>query len=343
MNIRQRMGLFGSRFGLPLIGLLLVGLFSALLPTTFPNPTTALAIFDAEVIIIMLALAEMLVLVVGEQDLSLGYGIGLMHILSLGFIVRDHLPWGVSVVLVLLIGALIGAANAFFVTIIKINSFIATLGVGTVLYAISNWYTNSLQVIGPLPDGFVNIYAGKIFGAPIAIVYIVILVVGLWLILDFTVVGRYLYALGGNRKAAELSGIKPKRYIFGVWMAVGLIMGFAGIVLGSRLQIGSAGTGPDFLLPVFAGAMLGTTTIKPGRPNPFGTIVAVTVLGIGIAGFEQLGSSTPFIVPLFNGSTLLIGVGLAVYAAQRVRASNTATVTTKPGEYTTQIQVVNKK
>jgi ribose transport system permease protein len=314
-----------------------------LLPDTFPTSTTALAIFDSEVIIIMLALAEMLALVVGEQDLSLGYGLGLTHILALGFIVRDHLPWQVSVILTLLVGAFIGAANAFFVTIIKINSFIATLGVGTVLYAISNWYTNSLQVVGPLPQGFINIYAAKIFGAPIAIVYIIVIVVLLWLLLEYTVVGRYLYALGGNRKAAELSGIKPKRYIFGVWMVVGLLMGFAGIVLASRLQIGSAGTGPDFLLPVFAGAMLGTTTIKPGRPNPLGTIVAVTVLGIGIAGFEQLGSSTPFIVPLFNGSTLLIGVGLAVYAAQRVRASNTASVSTKPTDYTTQIQVVDKK
>jgi ribose transport system permease protein len=329
MNTRQRLGLIGSRYGLPFIGLLLVGVFSALLPNTFPSPTTALAIFDSEVIIIMLALAEMLVIVVGEQDLSLGYGIGLTHILALGFIVRDHLPWQVSVVLVLLVGALIGAANAFFVTIVKINSFIATLGVGTVLYAISNWYTNSLQVMGPLPKGFIDIYAAHIFGAPIALLYIVLLVVVLWLVLDFTVVGRYLYALGGNRKAAELSGIKPKRYIFGVWMAVGLLMGFAGIVLASRLQIGSAGTGPDFLLPVFAGAMLGTTTIKPGRANPLGTIVAVTVLGVGIAGFEQLGSSTPFIVPLFNGSTLLIGVGLAVYAAQRVRASNTTAVLPK--------------
>jgi ribose transport system permease protein len=180
--------------------------------------------------------------------------------------------------------------------------------------------------MGDLPKEFVAIYAGNFFGAPISLVYIVVIVVGLWLVLEFTVVGRYLYALGGNRKAAELSGIRPKRYIFGVWIAVGLLMGFAGIVLASRLQIGSAGTGPDYLLPVFAGAMLGTTTIKPGRANPFGTIIAVTVLGIGIAGFQQLGSSTPFIVPLFNGSTLLIGVGLAVYAAQKVRASNTSAV-----------------
>jgi ribose transport system permease protein len=301
-------------------------MFSALLPSSFPTPLTALSIFDSEVIIIILALAEMLAIVVGEQDLSLGYGVGLCHILALGFIVRHHFPWQVSVVLTLLVGATIGIANAFFVTVIKINSFIATLGVGTVLYAISNWYTDSLQVVGTLPKGFIDIYAAKFFGAPIALVYIVVIVAALWVLLEYTVVGRYLYALGGNRKAAELSGIRPKRYIFGVWIVVGLLMGFAGIVLASRLQIGAAGTGPDFLLPVFAGAMLGTTTIKPGRANPLGTIVAVTVLGIGIAGFQQLGSSTPFIVPLFNGSTLLIGVGLAVYAAQRVRASNTSAV-----------------
>lgn len=270
----------------------------------------------------MLALAQMLVIIVGEMDVSMGYSIGLCHILAIGFIVRAHLGWGLACLLVLIIGAIIGTVNAFFITIVKINSFIASLGVGTVIYAISNWYTADQQVMGNLSNGFNNIYSAKILGIPIAAFYLAILLLVLWVVLEFTALGRYLYALGGNRRAAELSGIRPKRYIFGAYIAAGLIVAFAGIVLGSRLQIASVGNGPDYLLPVFAGAMLGSTTIKPGRANPLGTIVAVTVLSIGIAGFQQMGSSTAFIVPLFNGTTLLIGVGLAVYAAQKIRATS---------------------
>lgn len=329
---KQRLSRWGSRYGLLAIAVTLAVGFALILPNTFPTSTTALAIIDAQAIIAMLALAVMLVVVVGEFDLSVGFNVGLSHLLAIGFIVRSGLSWPVSVVLVLCIGALIGAANAFFVTVAQIDSFIATLGVGTIVYAISNWYTAQQQVTGDLPDGFVHIYAAKLAGIPASVSYVTIVAIGLWILLEFTASGRFLYALGGNRRAAELSGIRPRRWIFGAFIAAGLIVSFSGIVLASRLQIGDVGNGPDYLLPAFVGAMLGSTTIKPGRPNPFGTLVAVIVLGIGIAGFQQLGGSTPSIVPLFNGVTLLAGVGLAGYAARRIRHTRAPVTTSTVAE-----------
>jgi ribose transport system permease protein len=323
----QLLSRWGSRYGLLAIAVGLVVGFSIALPNTFPTSTTALAIVDSQAIIAMLALAEMVVVVVGEFDLSVGYNVGLCHLLAIGFIVRSGFAWPVSVALVLLVGALVGAANAFCITVAKIDSFIATLGIGTVVYAVSNWYTAQQQITGDLPTGFINIYASKLFGIPASVFYVAVVAIVLWLVLEFTAAGRYLYALGGNRRAAELSGIRPRRFIFGAYIAAGVIVAFTGIVLASRLQIGDVGNGPDFLLPTFVGAMLGSTTIKPGRANPFGTLVAVGALGIGIAGFQQLGGSTPFIVPLFNGATLVIGVGLAGYAARRVRHARAQPVT----------------
>jgi ribose transport system permease protein len=87
-------------------------------------------------------------------------------------------------------------------------------------------------------------------------------------------------------------------------------------VLGSKLQIGQANVGNEFLLPAFVGALLGSTAIRVGRVNVWGTLVAVAVLAVGISGIEQLGSSF-FVEPLFNGTTLLIAVGLAGFAARR--------------------------
>jgi ribose transport system permease protein len=322
-RVTNTVGRLASRFGLLALGVVLAGVFCLLLPDTFPTSTTALAILDSQAIIAMLALAETLVVIVGQFDLSVAYNIGLSHLLALGLIVRSGLPWPMAVVLVLLSGALIGLANGLAVEIFHVDSFIATLGVGTVVYAIANWYSAQQQVTGVLPLGFVNIYASKLLGLPAVGIYVVLLLAGLWVVLDYTAVGRYLYALGGNRKAAELSGIRARPFVIGAFVAAGIISAFAGVVLASRLQIGDVGNGPDYLLPTFVGAMLGSTTIKPGRANPLGTVVAVLVLGIGIAGFQQLGGSTYFIVPLFNGSTLLLGVGLAVFAARRVRQVKT--------------------
>ncbi len=311
-------GQAASRYGLLVLGLLLIITFSLLLPATFPTSTTARSILDAQAIIALLALAETIVVIVGEFDLSVGYLTGLTHILVLGFIIKSGLPWGLAVVLVIGIGLGIGLVNGVLVHVMQIDSFIATLGIGTIAYAISNWYTAEQQISGVLPAGFTDIYATKILDIPASAFYVLGLLMVLWIVLDFTPTGRYLYALGGNRRAAELTGIPSRRYVIGAFMASGGIVAIAGIVLASRLQIGDVGNGPDFLLPTFVGAMLGSTTIKPGRANPWGTLVAVMVLGIGIAGFQQLGG-TYFITPLFNGTTLVVGVGVAGYASRRVR------------------------
>jgi len=330
-RLRGSLGQFVSRFGLLFLGAVLVLAFSIALPDTFPTSTTARSIVDAQVVVALLALAETIVVIVGEFDLSVGYMIGLTHILTIGLIVRDGMPWGLSVLLVVAIGALVGLINGVLVHVAQIDSFIATLGVGTIAYAGANWYTSQQQVTGRLSTGFLDIYANKVFGLPISAIYVLVLVALMWLVLEYTPTGRYLYALGSNRRAAELSGIRARRYVIGAFVVSGAIVGVAGVVLASRLRIGDVGNGPDYLLPTFVGAMLGATTVKPGRANPTGTLVAVGILGIGIAGFQQLGGSTEFIVPLFNGTTLVLGVGLAGYTARRVRRVRRAKAGTETG------------
>ena len=105
-----------------------------------------------------------------------------------------------------------------------------------------------------------------------------------WVLLEFLPVGRYLYGVGSNRRAAELVGVRTRRYVIGAFLVSGFTTSFTGIVLASRLQVGQSSVGPEYLLPAFVGALLGATTIKPGRVNALGTVVAVLILAIGIAG-----------------------------------------------------------
>ncbi|MGH7069000.1 MAG: ABC transporter permease subunit [Acetobacteraceae bacterium] len=145
----------------------------------------------------------------------------------------------------------------------------------------------------------------------------------LWIISERLPLGRHLYAIGANPRAAGLNGIPVRRYVMGVFVASGFLTAFTGVVLAAKLRIGEASVGLEYLLPALVGAFLGSTTIKPGRVNVWGTVVAVVILAVGISGIEQLGG-TFFVEPLFNGVTLVIAIGLAGIAQRRYAASRRA-------------------
>ena len=178
-------------------------------------------------------------------------------------------------------------------------------------------------MIGVLPQGFVNINAFSIMGIPIPALYALLLALVMWVITERMPLGRHLYAIGANEKAAALNGIPVRAYVIGVFVASGLLVGFTGCVLASKLQIGQANVGLDYLLPALVGTFLGSTTIRPGRVNVWGTIIGVFILAVGISGIQQLGGAF-FVEPLFNGITLLVSIALAGFA-QRRRAATTRT------------------
>ena len=305
---------FLSAYGLLLLMIGLFILFSLLLPSTFPTQYNIRAMLSNQSIIAFLALAEMVPIATNSFDLSVGYGVGLYHILALGLIVNQGLPWPLVIVIVLLFGATVGLIDGVIVTRVGIDPFIASLGVGTILYGIAIWYA-PFQIVGQLPSQFIAL-SGNPGGIPLPFVYVVILAIALWIMFERLPLGRYLYMLGSNPRAAELTGISAKRYIPFAFVLSGVITAFAGIILGSQLEVASTAVGPDYLLPSFVGALLGSTAIRPGRVNVIGTLVAVFVLAIAVAGLQQLGAQF-FVQPLFNGFMLIGAVGLASVAARR--------------------------
>jgi ribose transport system permease protein len=302
--------------GLLLLTIGLIAVFSIVLPNTFPTLLTAQSILSDRSTIAFLALAEMIVISAGQFDLSIGYGIGLAHILAVGLQVKAGVPWPLAILIVLVLGATIGLINGLLVRFAKIDSFIATLGVGTILYAFSEWYTGGQQISGTLPAAFVALNGAAPLGIPIPAIYVLVIAILLWIAFEYLPIGRYLYAIGSNERAAELIGIPITRYVIGSFVASGVVTAIAGIVLGAKLQVGQSNIGPEYLLPAFVGALLGSTSVRPGRVNVWGTIIAVLILAIGISGIQQLGASF-FIEPLFNGLTLIVAVGLAGYFARR--------------------------
>lgn len=316
LSMGKRVMRFLPVYGLVILMVFLIGLFSVLLPNTFPTMLNLRSIISDKAIIALLSLGAMIPMAAGRIDLTVGYGIVLWHILAISLQTMLGLPWPIAVAIVLLLGAVTGFLNGLLVEVAKIDSFIATLGTGTVLYALALWHTGGRQMVGLLPDGFYALNTTFVFGLPITAYYLIAITVVMWIVLEYTPVGRYLYAIGANQRAAQLNGIPTRKYVIGAFVASGTMTALAGVLLAAKLRIGQASVGLEFLLPALVGAFLGSTTIKPGRVNVWGTVVGVVILAVGISGIQQFGGSF-WVEPLFNGVTLLVAIGIAGYAQRK--------------------------
>ena len=242
-----------------------------------------------------------------------------MHILSIGLVVKQHLPWGLALVIVIAIGVLVGIINGILVTVVRIDSFIATLGVGTIINALAYWYCDSKQVIGELPKGFLAINSSIGGVVPTTILITLIIGIILYIIMDYLPLGRFFYFLGKNAKASELCGISERKYTMIAFIFSGVITAIASVMLASILRVGQTSVGPDYLMNSFAGALMGSVAFKQGKVNVWGTGTAVLVIAFTVAGLQQMGAPY-FVEPLFNGIMLIVAVSLAV-VTERKRAS----------------------
>ncbi len=303
-----------STWGLLALLVLLIAAFSILKPDTFPTAFNIRSIINNKSVQALLALAVFVPMAANHFDLSVGFLLGIAQVLVIG-LQGEGVAWPVAAALVLLLGAAVGLANGLLVTLVGIDSFIATLGTGTLIYGLNEWYTGGQQVVATLPDSFTAI-SGAALGFPLPALYVLAVGATLFVVFEYLPAGRYLYVLGASPRTAELNGISARRYVTAAFLAAGLLAAFAGIVLQSQLQVGQSSVGPEFLLPAFTAALLGATSVRPGRVNVLGTLLAVAVLAVTVAGLNQLGA--PFFVePIFDGAMLILAVGLAVVAARR--------------------------
>ncbi|WP_079407182.1 ABC transporter permease [Streptomyces sp. 3211] len=306
-------------YGLVILAALLFLVFSLVLPDTFPTRDNVSSILSNQSIPAILALGATIPIATGKFDLSMGYGLGLAHVLVLQLIVNAGWPWPLACLTVIVGGALVGVLNGVIVEYVRIDSFIATLGTGSMMYAATGWITDGSRIVpGPegLPASFTGLYDSRFLGLPLPAYYVIALAAALWVVLERLPLGRYMYVIGSSRRTADIIGIPSHRYSVYAFAGSGLVTGLAGVLLAAQQQTGNPSVGLDYLLPAFVGALLGSTTIKPGRVNALGTVVAVAVLAVGLAGIGQLGADF-WATPLFNGATLLIAVGLAGYSARR--------------------------
>jgi len=284
-------------------------LFSLWVPNTFLSGTTWKTLLDEQAITAIVAVGLIVPMAAGAFDLAVGSEVGFGVILAAWLLADKHVALVPALALTLLAGAVIGVTSGLLITRVRIDSFIATLGVSSILTAMTTAVSGGEEVLN-LPSRFEGLGSNQLLGLQYPVYYLIVVAAVAWYVLERTPIGRRIYATGGNVEAARLSGINTRRVIICTLVAGGVIAMAGGALLSASLDAGDPSVGPSYLLPVLSAAFLGSTQIKPGRFNVLGTVLAVYVLATGVKGLELAGAPD-WIPDLFNGLALLIAVGVA--------------------------------
>lgn len=302
---KLRLGRFSGVY-LILLFILIFGLWT---PSTFLTSVTAKNILSQESITAIVAMGILFPLAVRAYDLSAASMIGLGSMFSAWLTVNHHVATVPAVLIVLGAGLLVGLVNATLIVFVNVDSFIATLGMSSILLAATEKLSNGQYITG-IDQSFKNIAEPQPLGIPIIAFYLAALALIAWYVLEHTPLGRRMHATGASPEASRLAGVPTARLRFFSLIVSAVVAAFGGILLASKLGGASPGQGAPYLLPVYAAALLGTTQVHPGKVNVPGTIVAILLLAIGIKGLQLVGAQS-WVTELFNGVALLVAISAA--------------------------------
>jgi ribose transport system permease protein len=294
-------------------------LFGLLQPDTYLSSVTMQLIFSEGAVTCLLALAFLVPLAAGAYDLSVGAVMSMSVVLGVWLQLHTSLPPAGGAVIAVAACTLFGFMSGFIVVRLKVNSFIATLGMSQVLFAVVLLVSGNRQLVAEFPDSWTNVALGEVAGIPLVDVYLVAIALVLWYVLEHTRIGRYLFATGGNSEAARLSGVATDRMVWGALAASGAIAGIAGVIYGMRVGTFDQTVGPGYLFPAVAAVFLGASQLSQ-RPNVWGTLIAYFALAFGIQGLALSSSSAAvWSQPLFQGVALIVAVAMVSMPAIRRR------------------------
>lgn len=309
----QRLGaaLSYRNIGAVYVWILLIVIFGIWQPSLFLREQTAKTILNQYSVTAVAALSIVVPLATGIFDLSIGATMGLSGIVA-GWLL-SHTGLNPAIVFVLAMGAalVVGLFNSLIIVTMRIDSFIGTLATGAILEAVTIGISGQQTFTDRINLGFADIASAGVWGIQIPVLYMFVLmvVIGYWL--EHTTAGRYCYATGYNAEVSRLVGVQVNRLRALTLLISASVAGFAGLVLTARIQAADPTNGPSYLIPAFSAAFLGATQFRHGRFNPWGTVVAVLMLGTGSVGLLLAGAPN-WAPQIFQGAVLIAAVGVTV-------------------------------
>jgi ribose transport system permease protein len=312
-------GLFRFARGLtgPLVGLVALCVFLSFSTDTFLTLRNILNVMDQITVLGVMAVGMTLVILIGGIDLSVGSVLALsgMVLGYLGDIL--HWPFGIGIVVALVVSGLCGLVSGLMVTRLRMPAFIATLAMMSIARGVASIITNGEQIVG-FPDWFSYLAITRHFGFLTVTVGLMLAIAAVaWVVLKYRPAGRALYAIGGSAEVARLAGINVRSATLWVYALCAALAGLAGVILSARLDSAQPSSGIGYELDTIAAVVIGGASLSGGLGSIGGTAAGVLIIGFLRNGLNLMGVS-PFVQQVVIG--LVIAVAVAADTMRNRRA-----------------------
>lgn len=297
---------FLLRYGI-VIALIALGVTLTLLSDVFLTTDNIVQILLQASINLIVALGMTFVIISAGIDLSVGSTAALSGIVVADAMKRD-VPWGLAIVIALLVGVAVGFANGLLVTKLRITPFIVTLGMLSVVRGLALIYSQGRPIFG-FPKGFTNLIAGEIGPIPNPVLIAALLSAVSWFTLRYTRLGEYTYAIGGNEEATRLSGVNVDRYKIGLYVLCAVFAAAAGVVLTGRLRAAEPIAASQYELDAIAATVMGGTSLFGGEGGIIGTIIGALLISTLRNGLNLLNVQA-YYQQLAIGLVIILAVAL---------------------------------
>lgn len=294
------------RFGSVIVLVLLIIYFGVATRGNMLSLGSITSILNQISVLGVLSLGLTVCLIIGQFDLSIGWNASLSGMVATGLMSVNSVPTPLAILAAIGVGVLVGLVNGLVVTFLRVNALLATLAMGSVLGGLISWY--SVSPFLNLPADFTALGQTVIFHIPSPAIVMAVLGVLLWVFLQQTPPGRWMYAIGGNEEAARVAGVRIRPIQILGFIVCGVCASVSGILLAAQLGSGQPTGAVGLLLSAFAAAFLGSATWREGEFHIAGTVVGVLVLGVVFSGLA-LTNAPYFLKDIATGLILILAVG----------------------------------
>lgn len=275
---------------------------------------------------VIIALGAAFIILTGGADLSAGRVVGFSAVVSASMLQNPlyaqkffpnlpYLPLIVPIIVAILIGLLAGALNGFIVSKFNVPAFIATLGTMVIVYGANSIYfnlpPNNSQPIGGLRKDFSTLGTGSFLGIPYVIIIAIIIILLIYVLLNKTTLGKNLYAIGGNKDAAVVSGINVKKCIFQLYVIAGTLYGIAGVLEAARTGGATNNYGNGYELDAIAACVVGGWSVSGGVGTVPGIVVGVLIFSVINYGLTFIGIN-PYWQQIIKGTIIVVAVAFDI-------------------------------
>lgn len=276
--------------------IVLVGVVTSIAPS-FLELKNILNVFKQISINGLIAFGMTFVILLGGIDLSVGSVLGLTGII-MGWLIANGVSDIVAILIALVLGTVLGMINGMLISRVRLQPFIATLSTMTMFRGLTMIISNGIPYMGltknsPILDGFSQ---GSVIGIPIPVIITLIVLGILFVVLQMTPFGKWIYAIGGNEEVARLSSVPVVKVKTAVYAISGLLCALSGVILTSRLSSAQPTAGESFEMDAIAAVVIGGTSMSGGKGRILGTFLGIIIIGVlnnalnilGVSAFYQL-------------------------------------------------------